>query len=134
MTAFNLSAFNAPVAAKAETAKTDFVKSQYWLNFGCKMPNGEFVTLPLGVGLDTMKPGVWSANSSAEFIATVQSRNAFLVKIIDVAKQLAPGESAFLLEAEGSPFAVQLLHVKQPTVADPAKVAAFDWEITLRKA
>lgn len=132
MTAFNLSAFNAPVAAK-ETAKSEFVKSQFWLNFGCKVGT-EFITLPLGVGLDTMKPGVWSANSSEEFIATVQSRNAFLVKIIDVAKQLQPGESAFLLEAEGSPFAVQLLHVKQPTVANPAKVAAFDWDITLRKA
>ena len=133
MTAFNLSAFNAPVAAKAEI-KSEFVKSQYWLNFGCKMPNGEFVTLPLGVGLDTMKPGVWGANSSADFIATVQSRNAFLVKIIDVAKQLQPGESAFLLEADGSPFAVQLLHIKQPTIADPTKVAEFNWDITLRKA
>ena len=132
MTAFNLSAFNAPVAAKAEV-KSEFVKSQFWLNFGCKVGT-EFITLPLGVGLDTMKPGVWSANSSADFIATVQSRNAFLVKIIDVAKQLAPGESAFLLEAEGSPFAVQLLHVKQPTVANPAKVAEFNWDITLRKA
>ena len=130
MTAFNLSAFNAPVAAKE--VKSEFVKSQFWLNFGCKTPGG-FVTLPLGVGLDTMKPGTWSANSSPEFIATVQSRNAFLVKIIDVAKQLQPGESAFLLEAEGSPFAVQLLHAKQPNVADPAKVAEFDWEITLKK-
>lgn len=130
MAGLDLSAFSTSTA-KSDT-KTDFVKSQYWLNFGCKVGE-EFVTLPLGVGLDTMKPGVWSANSSAEFIATVQSRNAFLVKIIAVAKQLAPGETAFILEAEGSPFAVQLLHVKQPTVADPAKVATFDWEITLKK-
>lgn len=131
MAALDLSAF-ATGNTKTETAKTDFVKSQFWLNFGA-MCDDEFITLPLGLGLDTMKPGVWSANSSPEFIATVQSRNAFLEKVLSVAKQLAPGESAFILEAEGSPFAVQLLHAKAPAKPDPAKVKSFDWEITLKK-
>lgn len=132
MAGLDLSAF-APSTASTDKAKTEFVKSQYWLNFGCKI-GSEFVTLPLGVGLDTMKPGVWSASSSPEFIATIQSRNAFLTKIIAVAKQLEPGESAFLLESDNSPFAVQLLHVKAATVPDPSKVATFDWDITLKKA
>lgn len=130
MTALNLEAFSSTTTTKSE--KSDFVKSQYWLNFGC-FENNEFITLPWGVGLDTMKPATWSPNSSPEFIATVQSRNAFLVKLLGVAKQLSPGESALILQAEGNPFGVQLLHVKQPTVADPSKVAAFDWEITLKK-
>lgn len=83
-------------------AKSDQPKAQLWLNIGYPVtiqteagPEDRFVSLPLGIPLDTQEKV--KANGNNELFAQFQgARNDLLDQIMDAAKALKPGEDKIL--------------------------------------
>jgi hypothetical protein len=76
-------------------------KAEFWINIGYLAkgagPEGEdiFVSLPMGLPLDTMKP--LKTNSSNEAFAELQAaRNDVWEQLMAIAKELKPGEERIL--------------------------------------
>lgn len=107
----------------AVPAKADKPVAQFWLNIGYGSgvvgADGveKFVSLPMGIALDTMEP-VKTNSSNVEYSAFMAAKNDLMEQILAVAEQLAPGEEKNLnLE-------IQLRRVAAPHEAiDPAQNA-----------
>lgn len=116
-------------AAVATPAKADRVPTQFWLNVGVTLkgqgPDGAdlFVSLPVGIALDDMKP-VAIKGSSKSFIELQQTKNALLAATQAKAGTLSPGERCAVPE-----FTVEIARVSAPeqngTVASNGLMAAL---------
>jgi len=74
--------------------------SEFWINVGLPVPGMSddkfsFLSLPLGIPLDTMNP-VELRGSNQEFLEFRAAQNALLDKVQKAAKDLRPGEAVEL--------------------------------------
>ena len=111
----------APAAAGRSTDRADLPKATLWLNIGMNVTvkdndTGEettqFVSLPVGVPLDTMAEA--RVSGSPEFARLQQARNALLAKLIAGGSTIAPGEFKTLN------LDVQMRRVNDDRAGDPA--------------
>lgn len=65
-----------------------------WLNVGVKDSNGEFISLPYGLAVDTMKEA--NERGDAEWRSMAKARNELLSQILALADNLNPGEGQFV--------------------------------------
>lgn len=88
--------------------------AKVWLNVGVNLPgageDGEdlFISLPVGIPLDTMKPQEVRGNK-ASWIQLVQAKNGLLDMLQKAATGLEPGDKEILPQ-----LSVQILRVGQP--------------------
>ena len=68
-------------------------KSQNWANFGFELPDGTFIALPTGLGLDTMLRND-TRSSNVEFAKKMAAGNDFLDFLNAKCDQLQPGEES----------------------------------------
>lgn len=68
---------------------SEFKSSIYWINVGIRLGNGTFVSLPMGIPLDSMK----GAKGNSELS---QLKNKLLEVVKSKANQLNAGEAAYL--------------------------------------
>lgn len=97
--------FGRPFGAAGNTTQTnnnaDQPKAELWLNIGYTAEgagkDGEdmFVSLPVGIPLDTQKP-VNAASKNEAYSMFQQARNSLLEQIQKFAESLEPGEAATL--------------------------------------
>ena len=66
-------------------------ESKLWLNFGYTT-NDKFISLPLGLAIDTMEPQV-ARGQNLEFNKQVAAQNALLKALQDAGFKLEPGET-----------------------------------------
>ena len=66
-------------------------ESKLWLNFGYTK-NDKFISLPLGLAIDTMEPMV-ARGQNVEFNKQVAAQNGLLKAIQDAGFKLEPGET-----------------------------------------
>ena len=66
-------------------------ESKLWLNFGYTK-NDKFISLPLGLAVDTMEPMV-ARGQNVEFNKQVAAQNGLLKAIQDAGFKLEPGET-----------------------------------------
>jgi hypothetical protein len=93
-------------------------KVQLWLNIGYWIPgeteddDDRFVSLPMGIGLDTM--GRLATNSSNLKFADFQAaRNGLLDQLMEIGNKLAPGEERSLGLGDDSPLCLQIRRVSE---------------------
>ncbi len=98
-------------------AANDRPKADLWLNVGYLVnftnDKGEieqrFVSLPMGLALDTMDP-VSTKGSSDTYRQFQAARNGLLDSLITEGKKLQPGQD-FIIEMEGGQLAIQIRRV-----------------------
>lgn len=86
-----------PRSAPAAQDDNEFVPANYFLNIGIIVGEGEearFVSLPMGLALDTMREA--KVSGTGEFAQFKASQNDLLKQVIEVAGNLNPGESLML--------------------------------------
>lgn len=66
-------------------------ESKLWLNFGYTK-NDKFISLPLGLAIDTMEPQV-ARGQNVEFNKQVAAQNGLLKALQDAGFKLEPGET-----------------------------------------
>lgn len=66
-----------------------------WLNVGFTTPDGEFVTLPFGIPLDTMQEAK-VRGTDPHWRSLMQAKNSLLQQLISMADRVQPGESKIL--------------------------------------
>lgn len=66
-------------------------ESKLWLNFGYTK-NDKFISLPLGLAIDTMEPQV-ARGQNVEFNKQIAAQNALLKALQDAGFKLEPGET-----------------------------------------
>ena len=109
----------------------DFVPAKYWLNIGYEadVMNEQnevetiFVSLKTGIPLDTQEMQDLKGNQFR--INMLAAQNGLLEDMLDIAKQLAPGESRII--SAGDMLALQIRHVSE------AQAAPADGSNPLRK-
>lgn len=74
-----------PVSNHAQPRKP----SEFWLNVGVQA-GSEFISLPVGLPLDDMKPAKANTNN-AEWNQIAQAKNVLLEQIQQIAAQMEPG-------------------------------------------
>lgn len=113
--------FAAKFGASAAAAKPEKAVAQFWINIG--YPTGvigddgkeKFVSLPMGIPLDTMEP-VKTNSSNAEYSAFMAAKNDLMEQILGAAEKLQPGDEIPLN------LIIQLRRVAAPQEAiDPSK-------------
>lgn len=111
-------------AAPASGNKTDRAPSQYWLNIGKEAGEGDtarFVSLPMGVAVDGMKPTA-IRGSNEDYNAFTATRNAMLERIVAICGELEPGEERLVnLQVQLRRIAGE---VEAPAVTDESPYAA----------
>lgn len=95
-----------------ETAKEESKEAKVWLNVGANITIdgvSTFISLPLGIPMDTMKPAKGTGTYS-------QAKNSLLASIMQMAEGVQPGEGKTLTGLD-----VQIYHrsEKQESVAAP---------------
>lgn len=103
----------------ATGSKRDLPKAKFWLNIGYLATIGEeqrFVSLPLGIPLDTMEKLNTRANNQdyAQFQAM---RNELLADMIEQASALEPGQEV-IIACDNTDLAIQIRCV----LPEPASV------------
>ena len=112
-----------PVAGQAAAATAEKPKSQYWLNVGLDasgagMEGYDFLSLAMGIPLDGME--TLSTNSkNLQFAQFQQARNALYEQLMELAKNLKPGEAAIV------PLQVQVRRVGNDNPAPDASANPF---------
>lgn len=104
----------------ATEGSTERKPSQFWLNIGVTLPgageNGEdlFVSLPVGIPLDDMKPVAIKGNNQ-NWINLAQTKNTLLEEVQKAGASMEPGSSDII---EG--LSVQILRVggAKPSTGD----------------
>ena len=107
------------VAPTAATTAADRPETKVWMNVGV-MVGDTFVSLPIGVGIDTMQAADERTNS-AEYSQLVQARNALLKKLQSFSEDLKPGE-----EANVDGLLVQIRRVNDKQAPDASKNSLLD--------
>jgi hypothetical protein len=98
--------------------------AQFWMNIGYFLDRGldteRFVSLPVGIPLDTTKPLDTSRGTNMEFRQFQQMRNELLDGVLEQARKLEPGE-AMAWYIEGTDLFVQIRRVidKEPVAPTP---------------
>lgn len=91
------SMFGPRSAPAAQDSENEFVPANYFMNIGITVGEGEearFVSLPMGLALDTMREA--KVSGTGEFAQFKASQNDLLKQICEVASSLKPGESLML--------------------------------------
>ena len=107
----------------------DRPKAQLWLNIGYQTDIADddgklrFVSLPVGIPLDTQEP-LPTNSKSDEFRAFQSARNDLMTQMIDIGKSLAPGEEKIIALGE-SGLSVQIRRVSEEAAAVPADQNQF---------
>lgn len=65
--------------------------AKVWLNIGFTV-NGEFISLPYGIAVDTMKP-VNERSKNAEWRSKAKAKNQLLADLLALAEELDDGEA-----------------------------------------
>lgn len=106
MAALNFKELLASKQAAQQPAKEELPKAKFWLNLGYESPVAEedgskrFVSLPLGLPLDTQEP-VKIAGKNKDWQAFQAARNGLLAQLMELAETLQPGEDAvFTMEVQ----------------------------------
>lgn len=95
-------------------------ESKLWLNFGYTK-NDKFISLPLGLAVDTMEPMV-ARGHNVEFNKQVAAQNGLLKAIQDAGFKLEPGETQTIV------LEVQLRRVNEKMeIADEDNEFAIDF-------
>lgn len=91
-------------------------KAQVWINIGYETadPNYPFVSLPMGIALDTMEP-IALRGRNEDFNAFVGAQNDFLAQVKKGAESLEPGED-MIIGLEGG-MAIQIRRVSEAVQA-----------------
>lgn len=118
----------ATAAAATTAAKPERTPSQIWGNIGVNLPGaGEdgkdlFISLPMGLPLDDMKP-VKISGTNKHSIQLKQVKNALLEELQQLGASLEPGERRIV------PLQVEIYRVAQPeqagSVANNPLIAAL---------
>lgn len=105
-----------PTPGNGGTKKEDKPKAEFWMNVGYETgdPEYPFISLPMGIPLDTMERADETANNPA-FAEFRQAQNLLLDQIMEQASQLQPGDS-IILPLEGCALAVQIRRRKEQSV------------------
>lgn len=101
---------NAKNSSKKETGANinkEYRVSEYWLNPVLIETNeeGEVInsfSLNLGIPLDSIKMHTISSGCPDELAAQLEGRNAFTRQIIDMARELEPGERKLIRDGDSS--------------------------------
>ena len=110
-------------------ANDDRPKAQLWLNIGYQTDVEDeegklkFVSLPVGIPLDTQEP-LPTNSKSQDFRAFQTARNDLMNQMIDIGKSLAPGEEKIIALGE-SGLSVQIRRVSEEAEAIPADQNQF---------
>jgi hypothetical protein len=108
--------FFAGVSPVGQQAKEDRPAAQYWLNIGYRVevPTADgqgtevkFVSLPVGIPLDTMKP--LEMPRSQSFAQLQAARNDLLEQVMKEAQKLEPGEDVVV--GTGTGLEIQIRRV-----------------------
>jgi hypothetical protein len=118
--------FGTPKAA-APAHKRDLPKANVWVNIGYATGDETypFVSLPMGIALDTMEELPLKGNS--EFREFTQARNDLLQQIKSGSVSIAPGE-AMLMDIGGG-LTLQIRRVSDEQVAAPIEGNRFAREL-----
>jgi len=108
-------------SASASAARQELPKADVWMNIGYTVdiiaedgtPDTRFVSLPVGIALDTQKP-IDIKTRSADLADLQANQNALLTDLQKYAEGLAPGEETLIN------LQIQLRRVKDPVVAPTA--------------
>lgn len=107
----------------------DRPKAQLWLNIGYQTDvvddDGKlkFVSLPVGIPLDTTEP-LATTSKSDDFRAFQSARNDLMTQMIDIGKSLGPGEEKIIALGE-SGLSVQIRRVSVEAAAVPSDKNQF---------
>lgn len=83
--------------AKADSAKPERAKTQFWANVGMNLEGANedgsdlFISLPLGIPLDDLKPQKVTGNNT-KWRNLVEAKNQLLAVILKEAGKLEPGQ------------------------------------------
>lgn len=104
----------------AKPAREDLPKAEFWVNIGyvvqapSKETEGEieskFVSLPMGIPLDTMEPLTIGNSRNGDWVNFQSARNDLLKELQEEAKSLAPGGEVVVGGEDGS-LAIQIRRV-----------------------
>lgn len=86
-----------PRSAPQSDNSEEFVPANYFMNIGIMVGEGDdarFVSLPMGLALDTMREA--KVSGTGEFAQFKAAQNDLLKQIIEVGTKLKPGESLML--------------------------------------
>lgn len=74
------------------------IRSDVYLNIGYETGDADypFVSLPFGIGLDTMQQAQPPRRGDTDYAAFVAAKNALLADLQKMAESLAPGEEVIL--------------------------------------
>lgn len=101
-------------------------ESKLWLNFGYTK-NDKFISLPLGLAIDTMEPQV-ARGQNVEFNKQVAAQNGLLKALQDAGFKLEPGETQTIV------LECQLRRVNEKMeIADEDNEFAIDFSALVAK-
>lgn len=119
---------SAPVAPAARGRRdTAAPQAMVWLNVGYEA-NGRFVSLPIGIPLDTMNPAPETGNN-ADWVNFRKAQNKLLKFLLDTAAGLQPGGDELIeglqlqVRRVGAPMADEALGENLYEAAFPASKA-----------
>ena len=107
----------------------DRPKAQLWLNIGYQTDIADedgklkFVSLPVGIPLDTQEP-LPTNSKSDEFRAFQSARNDLMTQMINVGKSLGPGEEKIIALGD-SGLSIQIRRVSEEAAAVPSDQNQF---------
>ena len=106
-------AANATTAKRGQTQRNGDARpaAKQWLNVGYEDGEGKFISLPLGLAIDTMEPAE-EKGSSIEWLEFVAARNELLAEMQKKGDQLAEGQELDL------PLIVRLRKVNNKVEVD----------------
>lgn len=93
--------------------------TMFWLNIGFEAEDGTFISLPVGLPLDTMQKRQVRGNNP-EWNALVQASNALLDYVLEGAKTLQPGQ-----ETLANGLSIQIKRVAEAPSEIPAEENMF---------
>ena len=127
----NKSASGSIFGAPANGSKADQPKAKVWMNIGYVQPvtvktegsddehiEHRFISIPVGIPLDTMEPKAVVGNSD-DFRALTSAQNNLLEMLQKAAEQLAPGQEEIVN------LQIQMRRVKDPVAAPAAADNAY---------
>lgn len=122
--------FGGLASPNAPARQDDRPKAEYWMNIGYATEvaiegEGEtsyetrFVSLPTGIPLDTQEK-LPTTSRNQVFAAFQGARNDLLDQVMEVAKQLEPGEERIIGDTGGLQIQIRRVNGEAPQVAKEA--------------
>lgn len=126
---FNTTFGRSNARGNVQSNTDDRPKAQLWLNIGYQTDIEDeegklkFVSLPVGIPLDTQEP-LPTNSKSLDFRAFQTARNDLMAQMIEVGKSLEPGEEK-IIACGDSGLALQIRRVSEEAAAVPADQNQF---------